>query len=319
MEGQGIAEADAVRGLPRDTLSRVGIVLLNVLAPGLGLLRTGRWRLALTCLVAPFAIIAAAALVALSTPRATPIGYAIGAGLVLLALLAVYAVAAITSWRTSGVAPAEPPIWSRWYVLLAALAVTMLAQPLFAVMGDRTYKTFSIPSEAMLPTLEVGDHLIADMRGGDPVKVGDVVVFTTPSGVDYIKRVAAMPGDRIAMRGGVPVVNGRPARQSVIGERMLADFGGQLRARLVEEQLPGDARSHHVLDSGYTAVDDMPEQVVPAGHIFVLGDHRDRSADSRVSIEEGGSEMVPLGRVRGKAIFIRNGPRESSFGIRLDR
>jgi signal peptidase I len=114
---------------------------------------------------------------------------------------------------------------------------------------------------------------------------GDIIVFKSPrdNRTDLIKRVIGLPGDRVAIRGRQLIRNGQPIEPAAI---------------------PGP---------------DLPPTRVPEGHLFVLGDHRSASADSRWSLAEGGIGMVPLGHVVGRAdiILFSASPSGSRLGKRL--
>lgn len=153
-----------------------------------------------------------------------------------------------------------------------------------------------IPSGSMRPTLLEGDVVLVDRlaydfklpltdiavaRLGDPRR-GDVVTFTSPKdGMRLIKRVVALPGDRVGMRDGVLFVNGEAARYEHprrIREPMHESLLGAVRA---VEHLADSAHEVQYLD-GFAARRNFPATVVPPGHYFMMGDNRDNSADSRV-------------------------------------
>ncbi len=117
------------------------------------------------------------------------------------------------------------------------------------------YEIYRLPAQSMVPTLLEGDYIIVDTwryRSADPAN-GDIVVFALPgSGVNYIKRIAGVPGDSVSLLSNRLSRNGR----------------------LVDEPYvtyDGPARPYHAL----------PEQTVSAGHYILLGDNRNNSRDSR--------------------------------------
>lgn len=190
-----------------------------------------------------------------------------------------------------------------------------------AVVRVFVVEPFNIPSASMNPGLMVGDHLFVNKasygwsRASVPLGLlgegvnwrgrvlgrlparGDVVVFVGPGSgrVDYVKRVIGLPGDRVAMRAGVVVLNGRPVPCLPAGEACQERLG---------------ARAWAVLRGARGAYATMPERLVPAGHVFVLGDNRADSADSRVSPALGGVGLVPLDALVGRAsrVFVSFGP-----------
>jgi signal peptidase I len=185
--------------------------------------------------------------------------------------------------------------------------VITIAVALFFALAIQAYavRPYVIPSESMLPTLEVGQRLLVDRFshriGGDP-KLGDITVFKPPRGAElgdhqcgidgegpsydsdrtpltscswptpgagpkaFVKRVVGLPGDRIAVHGGHVIRNGRLAR-----EPFAAPCGGGPEC-------------------------DLAAIVVPPGHYFLMGDNRGNSDDSRYW------GPVPRGQIIGRAI-----------------
>jgi signal peptidase I len=200
---------------------------------------------------------------------------------------------------------------------------------------------FSIPSGSMLPTLYIGDYLLVakwpygysqySFPFGFPSfngrilerlpSRGDVVVFRHPGeNSDLIKRVIGLPGDTVELRSGELVLNGRPVVRAPLPPYDLpmsantscrvvpparpfsATIGGRSYCVFpaYRETLPGGP-SYTVLDQVATVADDFPPTRVPAGHVFLMGDNRDDSLDSRFSAAEGGIGMVPVHNLIGRA------------------
>jgi signal peptidase I len=155
---------------------------------------------------------------------------------------------------------------------------------------------------------------------------GDVVIATPPgTNTDYIKRVIGLPGDRLQVIDGVVWLNGKPLPHSAPRDTMIpvddnaqclpsdypgareVDANGRLVCRLpiVRETLP-NGRSYDTIDLGWSEGDDYPERVIPAGHVFLMGDNRDRSADSRFQLgaQHGLGGPVPWENLGGRAEFI---------------
>ena len=195
-------------------------------------------------------------------------------------------------------------VWGTIVGVAAILAVLIVA--LMGAFGSGYVKNLRIPSEAMAPTLEKGDSFVALMNGGGDLKRGDIVLVAVGEWT-YVERIAALAGDRIAMRDGIVVLNGRPVAQRFLAEEARPEIPPAPPARRLAEQFPGEAEPHEILDMGPSDVDDMDELRVPAGFAFVLGDNRDRSADSRVSRTNGGVELLPLADVKGRPLYCMNG------------
>jgi len=174
----------------------------------------------------------------------------------------------------------------REYAEAAAIAILL-------ALFIRTFviQAFKIPSGSMEPTLLVGDHILVNkfiygvkipiirktiIPVSDP-RHGDVIVFIYPldRSKDFIKRVIGLPGDRIEIEGQSIYINGR---------------------------LYDDPHGY------YSRQENKPEMssgpiIVPEGHLFVMGDNRDHSYDSRFW-GKGDKRFVPLESVKGKAFII---------------
>jgi signal peptidase I len=178
----------------------------------------------------------------------------------------------------------------------------VLTLPLLVAFGSGYLKNYYLPAEGMAPTLEKGDRFVALMNGARKLERGDIVLLTVDGSI-YVKRIAALAGDRIGVREGTVILNGRPIAQRFLAAEQRKGYGGMERARRFAEQFPGEAAPHEILDIESSPVDNFPETKIPSGSIFVLGDNRDRSADSRVPRENGGVELLSVGDVRGRPLF----------------
>ena len=153
---------------------------------------------------------------------------------------------------------------------------------------------------------------------------GDIVIVTPPTrSDDYIKRVIGLPGDTIAVTGGRLVLNGKAVKAErrppalipvdsnmpcglYDGTRMRGEDGKLVcQLPIVRETLPNGV-SYDTVDMGYRqSSDEFGPVTVPDGHVFLMGDNRDRSSDSRVSLDGGGlGGAVPVERIGGRAEFI---------------
>ncbi len=158
---------------------------------------------------------------------------------------------------------------------------------------------------------------------GSLPKRGDVVVFRHPArDMDLIKRVIGLPGDTIAVEHGQLILNGRPVPRARLAPYKLAispnspceaappalptaasiNGSSYCLYPAYRETLPGGP-SYTVLDQVQDGIaDDFPATQVPAGHVFMMGDNRDESADSRFATVAGGVGMVPADHLIGRAM-----------------
>ena len=172
-------------------------------------------------------------------------------------------------------------------------------------------------------------HVLPPFEGklmGRVPEYGDIVIVTPPgSKTDYIKRVVGRPGDTIELRSGRVILNGETIPQDVQPTLALpvdanspceqSDFAGLKTQRadgqmvcelpILRETLPNGV-SYNTIDLGPRyPLDNYGPITVPDDHIFVMGDNRDRSADSRASLADLGlGGPVPLDNVGGRAEFI---------------
>ncbi|MBV9591692.1 MAG: signal peptidase I [Hyphomicrobiales bacterium] len=217
---------------------------------------------------------------------------------------------------------------SRVRRVLAAVKGPAIALTL--VLASRTVlaQPFYVPSGSMEPTLLIGDELVVAKyaygfsRYSLPVDLGfssehrlleslpeygDVVVFRLPRDPRqvYVKRAIGLPGDRIQMREGRLWINGAelPLRRDGQGKVEQED-GSEIGAARFMETLP-NGREHPIFKlESKGALDDTRVFVVPPGHVFLMGDNRDNSLDSRVSAVAGGVGFVPAENLIGRAEVV---------------
>ena len=199
--------------------------------------------------------------------------------------------------------------------ILVAIAVAMALRT-FVV------EAFKIPSGSMIPTLQVGDHIFVNKFSYGPAipwthkrvwtrmppDRGDVMVFAFPEHPeqDFIKRVIAIPGDKLEARSGHPIINGWEVPSCPVGVYAYDE---------VDSPLPrheGDLYVEFLEDEAYLTLYDhaaggFPEYQGPffvkPGEVYVMGDNRNNSHDSRMWWGgQGGG--VPFENIKGRALFV---------------
>ncbi|WIJ24109.1 signal peptidase I [Devosia sp. RR2S18] len=205
---------------------------------------------------------------------------------------------------------------NEWVETIVVVAEALL---IAIVLRSFLYQPFSIPTASMQQTLMIGDYFVANkfvwgygkhsfslgrygnftaldfelpiterIFGREPNR-GDVAVFRpVPQNVEYIKRIVGLPGDRIQVRDGRLYINGTIVEREEIGTALDTDSEGDTREVTVYRETFPNGSVHiiqEISDNG--PLDNTPEYVVPPDHYFMMGDNRDRSADSRVLSQVG--------------------------------
>jgi signal peptidase I len=221
-----------------------------------------------------------------------------------------------------------------WLVLAVLGFHSLIAKPFYIpsesmmptlLVGDRLVVTkYPYGYSYVTPTFHILPFIQGRLFGAMP-KRGDIVIVTpTDARSDYIKRVIGLPGETIEMHGGIVYINSRPVPRERLGLRALAlddnlkcdprHYPGALgrdaagtavcNVPIVRETLPNGV-SYDTIDIGPTVADNFAPVRIPAGHVFLMGDNRDNSADSRFSLAEDGlGGPVPIENIGGRAEFI---------------
>lgn len=146
------------------------------------------------------------------------------------------------------------------------------------------FKPFIVDGPSMQPNFHTGERVIVneilyDIR--TPQR-GEVIVFHVPSeGRDFIKRVIAVAGDTVKVEGDVVTVNGKAVNETYI-----------------QDAIDTAHQNNHLYNNKDFPNEDFPDGTVPEGHVFVMGDNRSDSTDSRMI------GYVPLGDIVGRADVI---------------
>ncbi|MDP8999281.1 MAG: signal peptidase I [Myxococcota bacterium] len=183
-------------------------------------------------------------------------------------------------------------------------------------------EAFKIPSGSMIPTLMVGDHIFVNKFSYGPAipythsrvwtsmppKHGDVIVFAFPEHPeqDFIKRVIAVEGDKLEARGGHPIINGWEVPSCRVGTWTYNDYDSPITRH------EGELFVEYLGNESYLTFYDRASGAFPefqgpyfakAGEVWVMGDNRNNSHDSRMWFGGRGGG-VPFENVRGRALFV---------------
>ena len=223
-----------------------------------------------------------------------------------------------------------------WVLLAVLLFHSFVAKPFYIpsesmmpslLKGDRLVVTkYPYGWSWVSPSFHIFPHWSGRLLGKMPER-GDIVIVTPPGqSDDYIKRVIGLPGDTIEVRGGRLVINGKPVKSERRPPVMVPvdanvpcgiEFSGfqvltregqaYCRLPIVRETLPNGVTYDTIDLTNQSPGDDYGPIQVPADHVFLMGDNRDRSADSRFSLgppENGLGGPVPWENIGGRAEFI---------------
>ena len=222
--------------------------------------------------------------------------------------------------------------WETIVVVVEALLIAI-------VLRSFLYQPFSIPTGSMQQTMLIGDYFVANkfvwgygkhsfslgrygdftaldfelpitnrIFGRDPNR-GDIAVFRpVPQTTEYIKRVVGLPGDTIQVTAGRLYINGTMIEREEVGKAIDTDSTGQdVEVTVYRETFP-EGTTHiiqEISDNG--PLDNTPAYVVPAGNYFMMGDNRDRSADSRVLAQVGYVPAINLiAKAEARFFSIKN-------------
>lgn len=295
---------------------------LSFLSPGVGHLYCGRIAKGLPLYFAWLLVPLCSIIAALLPPSATVLVL-----LVLLpaaAVLTVYLYAAIDAWRLAYRIGSDYSLrdYNRAAVYWLLIVVQMVYSiGLMAGVSRFVYQAYEVPASSMSPTILNGDRILARklLPPHHFPERGDLIVFRNPTPSEataFVKRVVAVAGDHIEISGERVLVNGKELERDRIPDESLKLLGEQVSGQVAYEDNSGHrylvAYSGDSSDEKRTQGDF--EATIPERHVFVLGDNRDRSKDSR----HFGS--IHIGDIIGYVDYIY-WPSESwsRFGVANDR
>ena len=232
--------------------------LLSLITPGLGQIYNGQIYKAMIFFFGPLLFIPPTIYILLHDFTKTIL--IIGLSVIFLYRLAIAVDAIVVAKRIRATYSAHK--FNKWYLYIAVLALSWGLNSLIGDFIKLSYvQAFKLPSESMQPTLLVGDHVLVDKRASAlDLQRGDLIVFRYPKDPtkDFMKRVVAIGGDKVEIRGKVLFVNDKPQNEP---------YALHSEPNIIPKL--GDPR------------DNFGPIIVPAQSYFVLSDNRDRGMDSR--------------------------------------
>ncbi|MEK6746720.1 MAG: signal peptidase I [Pseudomonadota bacterium] len=202
-----------------------------------------------------------------------------------------------------------------------SIKTILLAVVLALTVRSFAYEPFNIPSGSMKSNLLVGDYLFVSkysygysrysfplgipffegrILASEP-KRGDVVVFRFPPNprIDYIKRLIGLPGDKVQVKEGILYINDKSLERHYVDDFSDTENNMVKSIPRFAETLPEGKVVKILLEKGTGPVNNTPEFIVPEGKYFMMGDNRDNSIDSRLTVG-----FVPAENLVGRAETI---------------
>ncbi len=208
-------------------------------------------------------------------------------------------------------------IWITLASIGGVLVVPFFLLRILGMLGGPGIALYDIPSRSMFPNVTLGDYILtlANVYTNEVPPRGQIVVFKYPQDrkTDYIKRVVGLPGDRIQLRDGRLYINEQLVLREPVADAVVEDSEGP-RLNIYRETLPGAATYLIAELSDDEPLDNTDIFVVPNGNVFLLGDNRDHSSDSRISESVG---YVPLALLRDKPLFVYWSKNLSRIGAKI--
>jgi signal peptidase I len=274
-------------------------VVFSLLCPGLGHVYCGQIAVGLALLLASLLF---TPLVVLITWAGPSTGLLVTLLVLQLAMLGIYAYAVVDSYRAARrLRHSYERRDCNQPILYALLIIVGVVYPVgsTALLKAQVVEAFYIPTASMTPGIFQGDRVLVNKLayGSHGPRRGDVVVFRAPGQRQqyYVKRVVALAGDTVAVRRNDVYINGIKLER----ETGAALVGGRDSVKgNVYYETNGGRRYTIVLVAVSEPIADYPKTAVPEDHVFVLGDNRDLSRDSRAF------GPVPLGDVPGPVQYI---------------